>query len=126
MRPKVLEWSLTKKMKNVITKAAFGSRKSISGKYFIFRKCYFPERKMYSSVWLRRNSFYGKSIPVFGSYKHFTKNDFLLQHQHYQVHSTNISQHYSSTSQQNSTQNSGSITAKSQYQVLHIDPLKHP
>ena len=46
--------------------------------------------------------------------------------QHYQVHSTNISQHYSSTSQQNSTQNSGSITAKSQYQVLHIDPLKHP
>ena len=46
--------------------------------------------------------------------------------QHYQVHSTNISQHYSSTSQQNSTQNSDSITAKSQYQVLHIDPLKHP
>ena len=46
--------------------------------------------------------------------------------QHYQVHSINISQHYSSTSQQHSTQNSGSITAKSQYQVLHIDPLKHP
>ena len=31
---------------------------------------------MYSSVWLRRNSFYGKSILVFGSYKHFTENDF--------------------------------------------------
>ena len=46
--------------------------------------------------------------------------------QHYQVHSINISQHYSSTSQQHSTQNSGSITAKSQYQVLHIDPLTHP
>ena len=54
----------------------FGSCKSISGKYSIFRKCYFPERKMYSGVWLPRNSFYGKSILVFGSYKHFTKNDF--------------------------------------------------
>ena len=30
---------------------------------------------MYSGVWLPRNSFYGKSIPVFGSYKHFTEND---------------------------------------------------
>ena len=58
------------------TQAVFGSCKSISGKYFIFRKCYFPERKMYSGVWLRRNSFYGKSIPVFSSYKHFTENDF--------------------------------------------------
>ena len=51
----------------------FWLRKSISGKFFIFRKCYFPERKMYSGVWLRtefalrkwdsgvcfRNSFYG-------------------------------------------------------------------
>ena len=31
---------------------------------------------MYSGVWLPQNSFDGKSIPVFGSYKHFTKNDF--------------------------------------------------
>ena len=45
-------------------------------KYSIFWKCYFPERKMYSGVWLRRNSFYGKSILVFGSYKHFMENDF--------------------------------------------------
>ena len=49
-------------------------RKSIFEKYFIFRKYYFWERKMYSGVWLRRNSFYEKSIPVFGSYKHFTEN----------------------------------------------------
>ena len=57
-------------------KAAFGSCKSIFGKYFIFRKCYLSERKMYLGVWLRRNSFYKKSILVFGSYKHFTENDF--------------------------------------------------
>ena len=31
---------------------------------------------MYLGVWLPRNSFYGKSIPMFGSYKHFTENDF--------------------------------------------------
>ena len=59
------------------TQAAFGSCKSISEKYFIFRKCYFPERKMYSGVCgcvgIR---FYGKSFPVFSSYKHFTENDF--------------------------------------------------
>ena len=58
------------------SKASFGSCKNIFGKYFIFRKCYFLERKMYSGVWQSRNSFYGKSIPVFGLYKHFTKNDF--------------------------------------------------
>ena len=49
----------------------FGLRKSISGKYFIFRKCYFPERKTFSCVWLSQNSFYGKLISVFGSFKHF-------------------------------------------------------
>ena len=63
-------------VQNDVYKAAFGSCKSISGKYPIFWKCYFPERKMYSGVWLRRNSFYGKSILVFGSYKHFMENDF--------------------------------------------------
>ena len=31
---------------------------------------------MYLGVWLPQNSFYGKSISVFGSYKHFTENDF--------------------------------------------------
>ena len=61
--------------KKLRTQAAFGLCKSISGKYFIFWKCYFPERKMYSGVWLRRNSFYRKSILVFGSYKHFTENE---------------------------------------------------
>ena len=51
----------------------FGSRKTISGKYSIFRKCYFPERKTFSCVWLSQNSFYGKLILVFGSFKHFTR-----------------------------------------------------
>ena len=50
--------------------------KAFPEKYSIFRKCYFPERKMYSGVWLPWNSFYGKSILVFGSYKHFTENHF--------------------------------------------------
>ena len=71
-------------------------RKSISGKYFIFRKCYFLERKLYSGVWLRTkfvlrkiNSgvwfvqtfygkwlpFYGKSIPMFVSVKYFRENE---------------------------------------------------
>ena len=59
-------------------------RKSIFEKYFIFRKYYFWERKMYSGVWLRRNSFYEKSIPVFGSYKHFTENDFRFTENHFQ------------------------------------------
>ena len=36
----------------VTNKAVFGSRKSISGKYSIFQKCYFLERKMFSRVWL--------------------------------------------------------------------------
>ena len=62
--------------KSFDSKVAFGSHKSIFRKYFIFWKCYFPERKMYSGVWLPRNSFYRKSILVFGSYKHFTENDF--------------------------------------------------
>ena len=66
------------KEKDDENKGPFGSCKSIYRKYFIFWKCYFPERKMYSGVWLPRNSFYGKSIPVFGSYKHFTENDFCF------------------------------------------------
>ena len=54
-----------------ITKAVFGSRKIISGKYSIFWKCHFPEKKTFSCVWLSQNSFYGKLILVFGSFKHF-------------------------------------------------------
>ena len=57
-------------------KAVFGSCKSISGKYSIFRKCYFPERKIISCVWLSQNSFYGKLISVFGSFKHFYRKCF--------------------------------------------------
>ena len=49
----------------------FGSHKSISGKYSIFRKCYFSKRKTFSCVWMSQNSFYGKLIPVFGSFKYF-------------------------------------------------------
>ena len=43
---------------------------------------YFPEMlisvkgKCIQAVWLSWNSFYGKSIPVFGSFKHFTENAF--------------------------------------------------
>ena len=48
------------------TTGPFGSCKSIFGKYFIFQKCYFLERKMYLGVWLPRKSFYGKSILMFG------------------------------------------------------------
>ena len=58
-------------LNNLGPKAVFGSRKSIFGKYSIFRKCYFPERKTFSCVWLSQNSFYGKLISVFGSFKHF-------------------------------------------------------
>ena len=76
-------------------KALFGSCKSISGKWNIFWKCYFSERKMYlgclaasefvlwkinSGVWFVQTfyrkwvPFYGKSISMFGSVKHFTEN----------------------------------------------------
>ena len=39
---------------------AFAENIAFPEKYSIFPKCYFPERKMYSGVWLPRNSFYGK------------------------------------------------------------------
>ena len=54
-------------------RAVFGSRKIIFRKYSIFRKCYFPERKTFSCVWLSQNSFYGKLILMFGSFNHFTR-----------------------------------------------------
>ena len=44
----------------------FGSCKSISGKYSIFRKCYFPERKMFSCVWLHFKKISKKYFLVFG------------------------------------------------------------
>ena len=44
----------------------FGSCKSISGKYSIFRKCYFPGRKMFSCVWLHFKKFSEKYFLVFG------------------------------------------------------------
>ena len=47
-------------------KAVFGSCKSISRKYFIFRKCYFPERKMFLCVWLHFKKFSEKYFLVFG------------------------------------------------------------
>ena len=47
-------------------KAVFGSRKSISGKYSIFQKCYFPERKMFLCVWLYFKKFSEKYFLVFG------------------------------------------------------------
>ena len=49
---------------------AFLSVKSFQGKFFSHKG------KCIQAVWLPQNSFYGKSILVFGSFKHFTKNDF--------------------------------------------------
>ena len=43
----------------------FGSCKSISGKYSIFRKCYFLERKMFSFVWLHFKKNFEKYFLVF-------------------------------------------------------------
>ena len=44
-------------------------------KYFS-RNAIFEKRKCIQAVWLSRNSFYRKSIPIFGSFKHFTENAF--------------------------------------------------
>ena len=47
------------------TLAVFGSCKSIFEKYSIFRKCYFPERKIFSCVWLHFKKFFEKYFLVF-------------------------------------------------------------
>ena len=44
----------------------------------------FRKGKCIQVVWLPWNSFYGKSISVFGSYKHFTENDFRFMENHFQ------------------------------------------
>ena len=49
-----------------MNKAVFGSRKSIFEKYFVFRKCYFSERKMFLCVWLYFKKFFEKYFLVFG------------------------------------------------------------
>ena len=46
-------------------KAPFGSCKSISEKYSIFRKCYFPKRKMFSCIWLHFKKCFEKYFLVF-------------------------------------------------------------
>ena len=46
--------------------APFGSCKSISGKYSIFRKCYFSKRKMFLCVWLHFKKCFEKYFLVFG------------------------------------------------------------
>ena len=38
---------------------------------------------MYSSCWLSRKSFYGKSIPMFGSFKQFTENGSRFTENHF-------------------------------------------
>ena len=60
----------TKKKKKIpctdfVAKAVFGSCKSISRKYSIFQKCYFPERKMFSCVWLHFKKISKKYFLVF-------------------------------------------------------------
>ena len=47
-------------------KAVFGLCKSISGKYFIFWKCYFLEKKIFSCVWLHFKKIFEKYFLVFG------------------------------------------------------------
>ena len=67
-----------------IVMAAFGSRKSISGKKNVFRCLATLEyvlRKINSDVWFVQTfygkwlPFYGKSFPVFVFVKHFTENE---------------------------------------------------
>ena len=41
-----------------------------------FENAIFGKGKYIQVVWLPRNSFYRKSIPVFGSFKHFMENTF--------------------------------------------------
>ena len=53
-----------------MSKALFGSCKIFSG------NAIFEKGKCIQAVWLPRNSFYEKSISVFGSFKHFTENAF--------------------------------------------------
>ena len=50
----------------LFSKVVFGSCKSISGKYSIFQKCYFPKRKMFSCVGLHFQKFFKKYFLVFG------------------------------------------------------------
>ena len=54
--------NILRKMTSV---AVFGLCKSISGKYSIFRKCYFSEGKMFSCVWLQFKIFFEKYFLVF-------------------------------------------------------------
>ena len=51
---------------NLLLESPFGSCKSISEKYYIFRKYYFPERKIFSCVWLHFKKCFGKYFLVFG------------------------------------------------------------
>ena len=55
--------NILRKMTSV---AVFGSCKSIFGKYSIFRKCYFSERKMFTCIWLHFKKFSEKYFLVFG------------------------------------------------------------
>ena len=84
------------------TKAVFGSCKSISGKYSIFRKCYFPERKMFSCVWLHFKKCFGKYFLMFGcvlensienTFSHFLTfswlpNDYIISFIHQNTNKT--------------------------------------
>ena len=55
--------NILRKMTSV---AVFGSCKSISGKYSIFRKCYCSEGKMFSCVWLHFKKISEKYFLIFG------------------------------------------------------------
>ena len=72
-------------------KALFGSCKSIFGKYFIFCKCYFSERKMFSCVWLHFKKCFEKYFLVFSCVLENTiENIFSICCSHFLSCQTNI------------------------------------
>ena len=74
-----------------VIQAAFGSCKNISGKYFIFQKCYFPERKIFSCVWFHFKKCFGKYFMMFGCVlKNTIENTFSTCCSHFLDCQTNI------------------------------------
>ena len=58
--------------------------KAFSENISFFGNAIFQKGKCIRTIWLPRNSFYRKSIPVFGLFKHFTEN---ALHQQITLHS---------------------------------------
>ena len=65
------------------TKAAFGCVKAFPENISFSGNAIFRKGKCIQVFGCAWNSFYRKSIPVFGSYKHFTENDFRFTENHF-------------------------------------------